>query len=149
MRNFIRKWGTPVKHDRLMKPIISPKYDIGFIVNNCNHQLLEALEPWCSTIYVDEINDVVLRDNYIRLEQPNTIINLHEKVLPLDNEKNNEILVTIDGNKFTQQDFNYIQQLSEILTDSGEPAFHGELGNITVEIFETMNTYENDLICVS
>ena len=149
MRNFIRKWGTPVKHDRLMKPIISPKYDIGFIVNNCNHQLLEALEPWCSTIYVDEINDVVLRDNYIRLEQPNTIINLHEKVLPLNNEKNNEILVTIDGNKFTQQDFNYIQQLSEILTDSGEPAFHGELGNITVEIFETMNTYENDLICVS
>ena len=149
MRNFIRKWGTPVKHDALMKPIIPHKYDIGFIINNCNHQLLEALEPWCSTIYVDEINDIVLRDNYIRLEQPNTIINLHEKVLPLDNEKNNEILVTIDGNKFTQQDFNYIQQLSEILTDSGEPAFHGELGNITVEIFETMNTYENDLICVS
>ncbi len=146
MRNFIRKWGTPVKHDNLMKPIIPPKYDIGFIINNCNHQLLEALEPWCSTIYVDETNDIVLRDNYIRLEQPNTIINLHEKVLPFDNEKNNEILVTIDGNKFTQQDFNYIQQLSEILTDSGEPAFHGELGNITVEIFETMNTYEKDLI---
>ncbi len=146
MRNFIRKWGTPVKHDNLMKPIIPPKYDIGFIINNCNHQLLEALEPWCSTIYVDETNDIVLRDNYIRLEQPNTIINLHEKVLSFDNEKNNEILVTIDGNKFTQQDFNYIQQLSEILTDSGEPAFHGELGNITVEIFETMNTYEKDLI---
>ena len=149
MRNFIRKWGTPVKHDALMKPIIPHKYDIGFIINNCNHQLLEALEPWCSTIYVDETNDIVLRDNYIRLEQPNTIINLHDKIKPLDNEKNNEILVTIDGNKFTQQDFNYIQQLSEILADSGEPAFHGELGNIIVEIFETMNTYEKDLICVS
>ena len=149
MRNFIRKWGTPVKHDTLMKPIISPKYDIGFIVNNCNHQLLTALEPWCNTIYVDESNDIVLRDNYIRLEQPNTSFDLHDRVKPFDNEKNNEILVTIDGNKFTQQDFNYIQQLSEILTDSGEPAFHGELGNITVEIFETMNTYENDLICVS
>ena len=149
MRNFIRKWGTPVKHDALMKPIIPHKYDIGFIINNCNHQLLEALEPWCSTIYVDETNDIVLRDNYIRLEQPNTIINLYDKIKPLDNEKNNEILVTIDGNKFRQQDFNYIQQLSEILADSGEPAFHGELGNIIVEIFETMNTYEKDLICVS
>ena len=146
MRNFIRKWGTPVKHDALMKPIIPPKYDIGFIVKNCNHELLKVLEPWCSTIYVDESNDIVLRDNYIRLEQPNTSFNLHERVKPFDNEKNNEILVTIDGNNFTQQDFNYIQQLSEILADSGEPAFHGELGNITVEIFETMNTYEKDLI---
>ena len=55
----------------------------------------------------------------------------------------------LNGNKFTQQDFSYIQQLSEILTDSGEPGFHGELGNIIVEIFETMNTYEKDLICIS
>ena len=148
-REFLRKWGHYCKHDSLMKPIIPPKYDIGFIVNNCNHQLLTALEPWCSIIYVDESNDIVLRDNYIRLEQPNTSFNLHERVKPFDNEKNNEILVTIDGSKFTQQDFSYIQQLSEILADSGEPAFHGELGNITVEIFETMNTYEKDLICVS
>ena len=48
--------------------------------------------------------------------------------------------------KFTQQDFQYIQQLPEILADSGEPAFHGELGNITIEIFEKMNTYEKNLI---
>ena len=143
-RNFIRKWGHFVKHDALMKPIIPPKYDIGFIINSCNHELLKVLEPWCSTIYVD--ND---RLKYITLEQPNTIMDLSQRVLPIDNEKNNEILVTIDGNKFTQQDFNYIQQLSEILADSGEPAFHGELGNITVEIFEEMNTYEKDLICVS
>jgi glycosyltransferase involved in cell wall biosynthesis len=140
-RNFIRKWGHFVKHDTLMKPIIPPKYDIGFILKNCTPQLLETLEPWCSTIYTDNN-----RLNYINLEQPNTSFDLQEKVKPFDNEKNNEILVTIDGNKFTQQDFQYIQQLSEILADSGEPAFHGELGNITVEIFETLNTYEKDLI---
>ena len=145
-REFLRKWGHYCKHDTLMKPIIPPKYDVGFIVNNCNHQLLTVLEPWCSTIYVDESNDIVLRDNYIRLEQPNTSFNLHERVLPFDNEKNNEILVTIDGNRFIQQDFQYIQQLSEILADSGEPGFHGELGNIVVEIFEKMNTYEKNLI---
>ena len=34
-RNFIRKWGHFVKHDSLMKPIIPPKYDIGFVVHNC------------------------------------------------------------------------------------------------------------------
>ena len=140
-RNFIRKWGHFVKHDTLMKPIIPPKYDIGFILKNGTPQLLETLEPWCSTIYTDNN-----RLNYINLEQPNTLFNLQEKVKPYDNEKNNEILVTIDGNKFTQQDFQFIQQLSEILADSGEPAFHGELGNITIEIFEKMNTYEKNLI---
>jgi hypothetical protein len=73
-------------------------------------------------------------------------MDLSQRVLPIDNEKNNEILITINGHKFTQHDFNYIQQMSMILADSGEPAFHGELGNITVEIFEEMNTYEKDLI---
>ena len=29
-RNFIRKWGTMVEHDEYLKPIITPKYDIGF-----------------------------------------------------------------------------------------------------------------------
>ena len=145
-REFIRKWGHFVKHDQFLKPIIPPKYDIGFIVKNCNDQLLAILEPWCSNIYVDEGNIRSMIDNYITLESPNTSFDLYERIRLFDDEKNNEILVTIDGNKFTQQDFQYIQQLSEILSDSGEPSFHGELGNITVEIFETMNTFEKELI---
>ena len=55
-REFFRKWGTPVLHNNLLKPIVPPKYDIGFVVKNCNEQILETLEPWCSTIYVDKIN---------------------------------------------------------------------------------------------
>ena len=101
------------------------------------------MEPWCDNIYCGV--GVDLRQNYITKEQPNTSFDLTKRVLPFNNEKNNEVLVTI-GNTFTQQDFQYIQQLSEILEDSGEPAFHGELGNITVEIFEKMNTYEHKLI---
>jgi glycosyltransferase involved in cell wall biosynthesis len=142
-REFIRKWGHYCKHDSLMKPIIPPKYDIGIILDNNNTDLLYALEPWCSNIYCGV--GVDLRQNYITKEQPNTNFNLSKRVLPFSNEKNNEILVSI-GNIFTQQDFQYIQQLSEILEDSGEPAFHGELGNITVEIFKVMNTYEKQLI---
>ena len=140
-REFLRKWGHYCKHDTLMKPIIPPKYDIGFILPYNNIDLLRVLEPWCSNIYCDNN----LRQHYITTEQPNTSFDLSKRVLPFNNEKNNEILVTINEN-FNQQDFQYIQQLSEILADSGEPAFHGELGNITVEIFETMNTYEKDLI---
>ena len=142
-RNFIRKWGHFVTHDDYLKPIIPHKYNIGIILDNNNADLLYLLEPWCSNIYCGV--GVDLRQNYITKEQPNTIFDLSKRVLPFHNEKNNEILVTI-GNTFTQNDFDYIQQLSEILKDSGEPAFYGELGNITVEIFDKMNTYEKELI---
>ena len=129
MRNFIRKWGTTVKHDRLMKPIISPKYDIGFIFKNSRWEMLHALEPWCNTIYVDPS----LAKEYIEHEQKHTTMNLQDRVKPYDNEKNNNIFVEIDGNTLAQQDFEYIQQLPDIITDSGELG-EFELGNLKIEI---------------
>ena len=145
-KEFIRKWGHFVKHDQYLKPIIPPKYDIGFIINNSNLQLIEALEPWCSTIYVDEGNVPTIIKNYIDLEQPNTSFNLNEKVKPFDNEKQNNILVKINGGVFNQQDFQYIQQLSEIIKDSGEIGTFN-LGNLNIEIIK-LKTYENSLIKV-
>ena len=142
-REFIRKWGHFIKHDPLMKPIIPPKYDIGLIVKKCNSNLLEALEPWCNTIYIKDDRQV-LTTHYLDKEQPNTSFNLNERIKPFDNKKNNEILVTIDGNKFTQQDFEYIQQLPEILKDSGEIGSFG-LSNLHIDIIQ-INTYEKKLI---
>jgi len=141
-KEFIRKWGSNVKHSPLMKPIVAPKYDIGFIVSNSKDvQLIEALEPWCSTLYVDES-----REQFINLEQENTICDLGKKVLPINNEKNNEIIVSINGSKFTSQDFQIIQQLGEIIKDSGQIGKF-ELNNLSIEIFK-MNEYQNDLIIV-
>jgi hypothetical protein len=142
-KNFIRKWGHFVKHDIFMKPIIPPKYDIGFIVKNGSMQLLEALEPWCSIVYINDANGNQYTQ-YVKKEQPNTTIDLSEKIKPYDNEKNNEILVTIEGNIFNQQDFEYIQQLSEILANSGEIGSF-ELGNLYIDVIQ-INTYEKDLI---
>ena len=138
-RDFIRKWGDWIQNDKFQFPIIHPKYDIGFIVKNCNQQLLHTLEPWCSTIYTD-----AERMKYITLEQPNTKFYLRDRIKSLDNEKNNEILIQIDGAKFTQQDFNYITQLSEIIQDSGEIGSF-ELNNLHIDIIQ-INTYEKDLI---
>jgi len=143
-REFLRKWGHFCKHDALMKPIVPPKYNIGFIIKNCNNELISALEPWCSNIYVDEGNVPTIIKNYMDLEQPNTSFDLNERVKPYDNEKNNEILVEIDGNNLTQQDFQIIQQLSEIIQDSGEIG-RFELGNLVIEVIQ-LNTYENNLI---
>ena len=144
MRNFLRKWGTPVMHDPYMKPIVPPKYDIGLIVKNCNANLLSALEPWCSTLYIDESADKSMVDNYITLEQPNTSIDLFWKIKPYDNEKNNEILVEIDGKTFNQEDFNYIQKFSQIIQDSGEIGKFS-LGNLEI-VITCIKEYQQDLI---
>jgi glycosyltransferase involved in cell wall biosynthesis len=141
-RNFIRKWGHFVKHDALMKPIIPPKYDVGFIIKNTNYKLLEILEPWCSTCYID--GEWFMPKEYIFHEQPNTLFSLEDKLKPYQNEKNNEILVEIDATTFNQEDYNYITQLSEIIQNSGEPGKFG-LGNLVVEIIQ-MNEYQNDLV---
>ena len=139
MRNFIRKWGTQVKHDAFMKPIIPPKYDIGFIVKNSNIEMTRALEPWCSTMYADY--DVM---EYITLEQANTNVDLKDRVKPYDNEKQNQILVEIDAALFNQQDFQYISQLPEILKDSGVVG-EFQLGNLKITII-ALDTFEQNLI---
>jgi glycosyltransferase involved in cell wall biosynthesis len=138
-KEFIRKWGSNVKHTPLMVPIISKKYDIGFIVKNCNQQLLEALEPWCSTIYID-----CNYNSYIQNEQPNTKFDLSERIKPYHNEKQNYILIEFDAKNFTQDLFNIIQNLSDIITESGE------VGEFTLDCFkitiQQLETYEKNLI---
>ena len=140
-RNFIRKWGHFVKHDALLKPIVPPKYDIGFVIKNCNEQLLELLEPWCSTIYVD-----TYAQDYIDREQPNTMFDLNKRIYSIDAEKQNDIEIRFDGDKFNNNSFQYIQQLSEILANDEEL----EVGSFELDIFEIkineIKTYEEELI---
>ena len=143
-RNFIRKWGHFVKHDAYLKPIIPPKYDIGFVVKNCSYDLLYELEPWCSTIYGNYPKE--MRQMYIKDEQPNTSFDLTERVQTYYDEKNNDILVRFDGNKLTNENFRFLTSLPDIIQDSGE------LGDMELSIFNititSLQTYEYDLIKV-
>ena len=138
-RNYLRKWGSWIKNDEYQYPIISSKYDIGFIIKNCNPQLLETLELWCSTIYVD-----CDYEQYIKKEQPNTLFDLHDRIKPYDNEKQNEILISFDANQLNQNSFQLIQQFSDIIKDNGE------IGSFELDIFKVdiiqMNEYQNNLI---
>ena len=129
-----------VKHDKMMYPIIPPKYDIGFVAQNCTKDLLRELEPWCSTIYVESS----IIDEYRNEEQKDTDFDLLDRIKPYDNEKNNEVLVSFDCSKLTADSFQVIVNLSDIIKDSGE------LGHMEYEIFtfniNSLNTYEKDLI---
>ena len=141
-RNFIRKWGHFVKHDSLMKPIIPHKYNIAFRVENCNNELLNVLEPWCDRIYSDA--DWL---NYITTEQPNTILDLHKRCHGLtdsDRFDYDDIVVEIDGKRFGEQEFQLIQLLPDIITDSGTVGTF-RLGSLQITIVH-LQTYEKDLI---
>jgi glycosyltransferase involved in cell wall biosynthesis len=140
--DFVRKWGDWIQNDEFQFPIINPKYDIGLIITNANLQLIEALEPWCSTIYCDEQFNTGRYADYVEMQD--TSFDLYEKFKPFDNEKNNEILVAIDGNNFNNYDYGSIQQLSAIIKDSGEIGGF-ELGNLKIEIIQ-MKDYINELI---
>lgn len=137
--DFIRKWGDWIQNDEYQFPIINPKYNIGIILPHNNIELLRGLEPWCSNIYCDSN----LRKHYISIDQSKSNFNLSERVLSINDEKNNEILITI-GEKFEQQDFQIINQLSAIIKDSGEVG-EFELGNLKIEIFQ-IKDYINELI---
>jgi glycosyltransferase involved in cell wall biosynthesis len=147
-RNFIRKWGHFVKHDDYMKPIIPHKYNIGIMVKNCNSNLLWTLEPWCDTIFSDCSEED--RDTYVQNEQPNTLFPLSDKVLYLHTptfklvENTNDIIVGVDGNTFTDQDFHNITLLPEIIAQSGAPG-EFDLDNLWVMI-KKMDKYEKNLI---
>ena len=143
-RNFVRKWGHFVKHDAHMKPIIPHKYNIGFILQNGTPELLSALEPWCDTLYYHHPFNMHAIEEYVAAEQENTLFNLGERVKTHEAEKKNDILIKIDGNKFSHDDFRLTQQLPEVLAKIGTAGLF-QLSNLQIEIKE-LKTYEKDLI---
>ncbi len=141
-RNFIRKWGHFVMHDRLMKPIIPPKFNIGLILNNANENSLYHLEPWFDKIWVH--SSLVIP--YISKEQENTVIDLSERVRTEFDEYNTDIVVKLDASELNQETFGYIQKLSEIIDQHSELGTF-ELGNLKIEI-HSLEEYQESLIFI-
>ena len=142
-KEFIRKWGHMVKHDKYLKPIIPSKYNIGFVVHNSNNQLLAALEPWCSNIFIDH-NGM----EYVLNEDKQTSFDLVKKVHNIEDEKYNDILIEFDGRFVDQQNFSYIQDISSILDNTYQELEEGsefELGIMKFKI-NRIKTYEKNLI---
>jgi glycosyltransferase involved in cell wall biosynthesis len=121
-KEFIRKWGCGVKHDKMMKPLVPHKYDIEFKVTNCQTQHLQLLEPWCDRMSVDCYQDVI--NQYIQSEQPNTKFDLTKR---FNMNGKSDIVVEFDALRLNNQSFQFIQNLSEIFDfnnfDSGEYEF--------------------------
>jgi hypothetical protein len=148
-REFIRKWGSNVKHTSLMKPIVSPKYNIGFAVKHCSLQLLDTLEPWCDRIYTDDELQIIFAA-YYEYEHKRTSYDLRKRVLTLgyqDPHDYDDITVEIDGKAFNNQDFQVLQQLPDILQEQGHPGKF-KLGNMTITV-RRLEEHQNSLIQIS
>jgi len=108
---FIRKWGTGVKHTPLMKPIVTPVYKRSYILKNPTPQIEQAVEPWFNG--------------------------------------GDGIIVEIDGNTFTNEDYIYIQQLSDILAESvfleEDMGAKFEVGNLKLTV-NNIEIIEKDFI---
>ena len=145
-RNFIRKWGHMVQHDEYLKPIVPPKYDVGFVAYNCNKQMLYELEPWCSKIYLDLRNNDVISE-YRKEEQQNTKFDLDERIKLYGNNKISElhdICVEFNAEQLNNENFQVLVNLSKMLQDSGE------IGEMEYDIFKfyikSLETYEKNLV---
>jgi hypothetical protein len=144
-RNFIRKWGHMVQHDAYLKPIVPPKYDVGFVVDNCDMSMLKELEPWCSDMYGDWVGHKGFGvNNYIDEEQPNTKFRLSNKLHSHHIKPINDVVISFDAQKLTPQNFQIIVNISEMIKDSGD------LGEMEYDIFKfnikSLKTYEKELI---
>jgi glycosyltransferase involved in cell wall biosynthesis len=150
-KEFIRKWGSTVRHTPLMGPIILPKYNIAFIVENCNLGLLEVLEPFCDRIYVDEVFNIGRMWDYVEGEQCNTKYDLSKRVVTIQNNdplNENDIIIKFNAQQLTQDNFQLLQQMPDIIKEAGDVTGEFAVDIFTVYINQIVE-YQDDLIFIS
>lgn len=143
-REYIRKWGSWIANDEFQHPIIKHKYDIGFVIANCNLEVMGILEPWCNTLYTDDEMGV-LEAAYYETEQSRTKTDLKKKLKVFKYENpNNNVIVSFDAKELTNQSLYILQNLSDIITDCGET------GQFEIDVFKisikSLQTYEKQLV---
>ncbi len=142
-REFIRKWGHFVKHDTMMKPIVPPKYNVGFVVENCTSQMLEMLEPWCDNIYGDWVGHKGYGVNKY-IDEERTSFDLKKRIHSDHMNPSDKVVVRFDCDKLDNEQFQIVQNLSEILQDSGQIGV-SEVGIFNIEI-RSLQSSEKELV---
>lgn len=115
--DYVRKWGCFVEHDQYLMPIIKPKYDIGFVLTNSSYEAARFLEPWCSTIYLDEEADLLFLRS--RLKEVSSY-DPEERVKPISELGEHDIIIEIDSDNLNNENAKWIGLLNEIITEEQE-----------------------------
>ena len=102
------------------------------------------IKKWGSWIKNDEYQYPIIIPVYRKKLILNNPTPQLQEALEIWFNEGEDIIVETDGNNLTQQDFQYITQLNEIIKDNGEIG-EFELGNLKIKI-NSLNEYQNDLI---
>ena len=132
-RNYIRKWGSWIDNDEYQRPILKPRYDIGIVVENCDENLLLSLEPWFNNIYVDQS---IIAD-YIEYEQPKTELILEARVRPIEEPKQNDILIYFDAKDTV--DLNIVPNIQVIIRESVDAIGTYEYNGLKIDVLQMVD----------
>lgn len=132
-RNYIRKWGSWIDNDEYQRPILKPRYDIGIVVENCDANLLLSLEPWFNNIYVDQS---IIAD-YIEYEQPKTELILEARVRPIEEPKQNDILIYFDAKDTV--DLNIVPNIQVIIRESVDAIGTYEYNGLKIDVLQMVD----------
>jgi len=122
--------GDPERHEKWKKDM--------------NNSTLEFIRKWGTNVNHTPLMKPIVYPVYKKsLVLKNSNPQLETSLEPWFNG-GEDVIVEVDGNAFTQQDFQIIQQLGGIIKDSGEIGKF-ELGNLKITI-NNLDTYEKDLI---
>ena len=132
-RNYIRKWGSWIENDAYQRPILKPRYDIGIVVENCDANLLLSLEPWFNNIYVDQ----TLIADYIKHEQPKTDLILEARVRPIEEPKQNDILIYFDSKD--NVDLNIVPNIQVIIRESVDAVGTYEYNGLKIDVLQMVD----------
>lgn len=123
-REYVRKFGTDPLFDENHAPIPAPKYDIGYVIEHGYPTIFYALEPYCSTLYIDMVIDAA---QYALQER--SVFPLMHKIQPFTTKPLNDVIVKFDGNKLTQSGLDILTKLPLILKETDD------VGQFTYDIF--------------
>jgi GT2 family glycosyltransferase len=132
-RNYLRKWGSWIENDEYQRPILKPRYDIGIVVENCTPNLLLSLEPWFNNIYVDQS---IIAD-YIEYEQPKTDLILEARVRPIEEPKQNDILIYFDAKD--NVDLNIVPNIQVIIRESVDAVGTYEYNGLKIDVLQMVD----------
>lgn len=149
--DYVRKWGCFVQHDMYLNPIITPKYDIGFILNTTNDtpysplipDIIRYIEPWVSTIY---LNDLALVEAMRKELHGKTEYDAERRIKNITDEKTNDVLIELNLVDITNlnSELKWVMSLNDILSQADEIGMF-ELEKFKVEI-RKLNNMTKELI---
>lgn len=134
--DYVRKWGSFVKHDEYLNPLINAKYDIGFLLTNADYESAKFIEPWVSVLYLEDV-ELVNRLRNALLEK--TSYNISERIKHVSEKIINDVIIEIDRYSINANNSRWVLSLNEIITEAGEPGvFEMESFKINIAKFRNI-----------